>query len=247
LVRVRVHGVVVAGCALLGLASACSSSHSSKPPATSTTIAPTTTTTARSTSTSAPVTTATSGVTTTSTTVPAGPKLSTLILKDAPSAYPLQPDSAADTGPTGLHKAALDDVLNSPAQATALLRRNGFVAGYQRQWAEVGEVHENFVFLYQFATTVGAQAWVQHWEAEINGANSGATPVAFTPALVPGAIGLRAQDATGAQGVVLFVKGPYAVEALSTQSAPYNASHPQYADQSVPASLLAAAQYALLP
>ena len=240
----RVRGVVIAGSAFLGLLCGCSSSHSAKPPATTTTVATTTTTTS---TTSAPSTTSTTTAGSTTTTVAAGPTLASLILKDAPSKYQLQPESAADTGPTGLHKAALDDVLNSPGAATAILRRDGFVAGYQRQWASAGNVDQNFIFLYQFATPAGAQAYVQHWAAAIEGANSGTAPVAFTPALVPGATGLRAQDADGAQGVVLFAKGPYAVQALSTISAQYNAKKPTYPDQSVPASLLAAAQYILLP
>jgi hypothetical protein len=245
--RVRVRGVVIAGCALFGLVSGCSSSHSAKPPAPTTTVATTTTAPTTTTSTSVPSSTSTTTGGTTTTAVAAGPTVAALILKVAPSQYPLQPDSAADTGPTGVHKAALDDVLSSPAAATAILRRDGFVAGYQRQWANAGNVGQNFIFLYQFATPAGAQAYVQHWAAAIESADSGTAPVAFTPAVVPGATGLQAHDADGAQGVVLFTKGPYAVQALSTISAQYTAKKPTYPDQSGPASLLAAAQYALLP
>lgn len=60
----------------------------------------------------------------------------------------------------------------------------------------------------------------------------------FTPT-VPGWMGLKANDALGSSGVVLFSKGPYAVQAVTTG--------PGGVDQADPATALAFAQFARLP
>jgi hypothetical protein len=181
----------------------------------------------------------TASSTTTTTTVPAaGPGLDSLILVTAPSGFPRKPDSAAETGPTDLHKAANDDVFRF-ALARSVLVGAGFIRGYQRQWATSNGVGQNFVFLYQFATPEGAQGYLQHWQAALALQNTGATPVPFTPAGIAGAIGVHAGDAFGSSGAVLFSKGPYAVEAIVTGGPRLN--------QSQSAQTLAQAQFAALP
>jgi len=217
------------------VASGCSSG--SKPNASPTTTAPATSVPAStSTSTTKPVPTSS----TTTTTFPGeGPGLETLILTTAPSGFPRMPDSAAETGPTDLKKAALDDVLSSPAAARAVLVGAGFVRGYQRQWATSNGVGQNFIFLYQFATPEGATGYLQHWQAALAIQNTAATPVAFTPTGIPGAIGVHAGNVDGSSGAVLFTKGPYAVEAIVTGGPSLN--------QSGSTQALAQAQYAALP
>jgi hypothetical protein len=220
---------------LLALACGCSSASDKAPnprPVTTTTK----TTVARTTTSTVPVRSTTS--------IPvAGPTLRSLIPTEVPSGFPRKPDSAADTGPTDLKKAAADDVLSSdPRQALVNAR---FLRGYQRQWAAEGgaanivTAAQNFLFLYQFATPEGASSYVTHWRTAILAQNTGPTPVSFSPLNIPGAIGLRASDVDGSSGVVLFAKGPYAVEALVTGRANI--------DQSLAASALALAQYVRLP
>jgi hypothetical protein len=163
--------------------------------------------------------------------------LASLILKDVPSQYSREPDALADTGPTDLKKAVLDDVFGQDPRAA--LVNAGFVRGYQRQWSSTNTVGQNFIFVYQFATPAGAQSYLPHWRASAISGNDRATPVPFSPTNLPGAIGLRAGDRRGSSGVVLFAKGPYAVQAVVTGG--------PYVDQSLPASALALAQYVLLP
>ena len=150
----------------------------------------------------------------------------------------MQPDGFAETGPTDLAKAVGDDVL---AVETSVARRilvsAGFVTGYQRQWGATGD--SNFIWLYQFATPAGANAYVQHWQSELTSQQSGLPLTAFTPPFLPGSMGLHGADKFGSAGIVLFAKGPYAVQASSY-------GEPKV-DQQVPASQLAATEYALLP
>jgi hypothetical protein len=160
-----------------------------------------------------------------------------MILKVVPSQYVREPDALASTGPTDLDKAASDDVFSRDARGA--LVRAGFVRGYQRQWSSDDTVGQNFIFVYQFATPQGAKSYLPIWRAAAVSGSARAAPVPFSPANIPDAIGLRALDARGSSGVVLFAKGPYAVQALVT-------GRPRM-DQSAPATILALAQYALLP
>lgn len=160
-----------------------------------------------------------------------------MILKVAPSQYAREPDALADTGPTDLEKAALDDVVSRDPRAA--LVNAGFVRGYQRQWSGDNTVGQNFIFVYQFATPAGAQSYLPTWRDAAIAGNTRAAPVPFSPTVIPGAIGLRGSDRRGSSGVVLFTKGPYAVQALVT-------GRPNI-DQSFAVSALALAQYALLP
>jgi hypothetical protein len=224
---VRTRGSL-AGCALL-LVLACGCSSGSGKGAPNPTVA--------STSSVATTTSSVPAATSTTTTAPAGPSVGSLILVTAPDPFVREPDSAADTGPTDLKKAATDDVL-SPDAHDALVNA-GFVRGYQRQWASSSTVSQNlFIFLYEFATPQGAQTYVQHWRGAILGANEGAVPAPFTP-IVPGSFGLAAKDASGSSAVVMYAKGNMAVEVSAT-------GVPNI-DQTGPANAAALAQYQLLP
>ena len=218
------------GCALVVFACGCTRGSVKAEPNPTTTTA-----TAPGSSSSAPVSSSSSSTTTTS--VPAGPTLESLILKVVPSLYEREPDSLANTGPTDLDKAASDDVFSRDARGA--LVRAGFVRGYQRQWSSNDTVGQNFIFVYQFATPAGAKSYLPTWRAAAVSGSTRAAPVPFTPTNIPDAIGLRALDGRGSSGVVLFAKGPYAVQALVT-------GRPRI-DQSSPATILALAQYALLP
>lgn len=217
----------------LALGCGCSSGGGSARPPASTTSRPKSTTAIPSTSATAS--------TTTTTILATGPPLESLILKIAPSGYSPMADSVADTGSTNFAKAAVDDPFGSPAAAKAALVSAGFLRGYERQWATSDAIGQNFLFLYQFATPAGAQEYVLHWQAgiEATGGGPASVPVPFAPSLIPGAIGLRSGDKTGSSGIVLFSKGPYAVEAEVAGGPSIN--------QSLPANALALAQYTLLP
>jgi hypothetical protein len=214
------------------LAAACSSNGSSK-------AAPTTT--------GAPRPTVRASTTTTSPADDSPTALQNLILHDVPGGYKLQPDSLADTGPTNLAKAALDDVsCNVGCDAQHELTSAGFVNGYQRQWTSIdasgSTVDQDFVYLYQFDTPAGAQQYARHWQETLLVSGQGAPVVGFTPAFIPGAVGLRVTDTNrtgGSTGVVIFAKGLYAVRAVVNGG--------PNVDQSGPATDLAAQQYQRLP
>ena len=161
-----------------------------------------------------------------------------MIVKIAPSNFPRKADSFADTGPVDLDKAVLDDALTGESDARQALLAAGFLRGYQRQWSTEDGVGQNFVFVYQFATPEGAASYLVHWQAVAFGGPTRGALVPFTP-ILPGAIGLKGNDARGSSGAVLFSKGPYAVQAVSTGKSGI--------DQALPTGELAFAQYALLP
>jgi hypothetical protein len=174
---------------------------------------------------------------TTTTSIP-GPPLEPLILKVAPSGFARKPDSFAATGPVDLKKAAQDDPFSKASDARQVLVAAGFLQGYQRQWATEPAVSQNFIYVYQFETPEGAASYLAQWREAAVAGPTRAAPVPFTPSLA-GAIGLKTNDTQGSSGLVLFSKGPYAVQAVVT-GAPG-------VDQSEPAGELAFAQYALLP
>jgi hypothetical protein len=252
---VRTSRAIATACALLALGSACSSAKPFVAPPTSTTVfsgpvtthsEPTTSTTGASASstTSTPATgTTTTTAAPTQPTVPAT-SLAALILDNAPSAYPRQPDDVGQTGPTNISQAALDDV--SPNARRALLV-TGFVNGYQRQWTSPDGYTIDQIFLYQFSTPKGALGYAQHWHDTLLKTNQkGIVLLAFTPAFLPaGALGLQSKDETGSTAVVMFAKGTYAVEATVNSGAAVVGSPP--VDQSGAATALAAAQYQRLP
>lgn len=214
----------------MALAAACSSSAGSSPPTTTvgSTIPPPRHTT----------TTAKGGPPTTT----PGDPLAALILGDIPF-YTRQPDDIADTGPTDLAKATLDDVgCNLGCAARRELTSAGFEHGFQRQWSNVdssGAQTQAFIFLYRFHTPAGAARYAQHWRDTLLTTNQGAAVQEFTPANLPGASGLRVSDKAGSSGVVIVAKGQYAVKSQVTGGPDV--------DQSGPAGALAALQYARLP
>jgi len=168
--------------------------------------------------------------------------LGALMLGDIPG-YTRQSDDLADTGPTDLAKATLDDVgCNLGCDARAELTSAGFVHGWQRQWTNLdasGREAQNFVFLYQFKTPTGAQRYAAHWRDTLLTTNQGAAVQEFTPAFVPGGSGLRVSDKSGSTGIAMFTKGPYAVKTQVTAG-------PEL-DESGPAGSLAALQFGRLP
>ena len=230
----------VASAAFAVLACGCSSGAGKTAPTTTEKASATTT---RPTSKTQPLATTTRPVAATTTTTIAipGPPLESLILVTAPSAFPRKADSLADTGPTNLEKAVIDDALSNESDARQALTAGGFLRGYQRQWSTADGIGQNFLYVYQFATPAGAMSILAHWRSAVIAGASRAAPVDFTPALpgAIGAIGLKANDVRGSSGVVLFSKGPYAVEAVATGGPGI--------DQSAPTTALAFAQYALLP
>lgn len=177
------------------------------------------------------------GASTTTTSIP-GPPLASLVLKDAPSQFPRKPNTLADTGPTDLEKAIRDDALSDERDARQALVAAGFLRGFQRQWSTEPAVSQNFLYVYQFATRAGAKSYLSHWRSAVIAGAARAAPVPFSPTL-SGAIGLKAGDPRGSSGVVLFSKGAYAVQAVTT-------SGPR-TDQAVASTALAFAEYALLP
>jgi hypothetical protein len=168
--------------------------------------------------------------------------LGALILGDI-SGYQRQSDDIADTGPTDLAKATLDDVgCNLSCDARRELTGAGFVHGWQRQWTNLdakGLEAQSFVFLYQFKTPAGALRYAAHWRDTLLNTTQGAAVEEFTPAFVPGGSGLRVADKSGSTGIAIVTKGPYAVKTQVTAS-------PEL-DESGPASSLAALQYGRLP
>jgi hypothetical protein len=161
--------------------------------------------------------------------------LAALMLTSVPRGLALEPDKDADTGATNLAKAIQDAVA---ADAATVLQGAGFVAGYQRSWADADQTQHDTVFLYQFATPAGASKYVAGRVAELNSVNAALQLSAF-PVLIAGAVGLHGESATSSFGVVVFPKGVYVVEAVSTDASPQN--------QSINAVALASAQLQRLP
>jgi hypothetical protein len=171
-----------------------------------------------------------------SSTIPKGyATLAALLLTNVPRGLELQPDKLADTGATNLDKAIQDAVA---ANAAEVLKRAGFVFGYQRSWADAGQVQHDVVFLYQFAAAAGASQYVTDRVAELEDVNAELTISRF-PVLIAGAVGLHSESPTSSFGVVVLSKGVYAVEAVSTEASAH--------DQSTAAAALADAQDKRLP
>jgi hypothetical protein len=171
----------------------------------------------------------------TSTPAQAYATIAALLLTSAPSGLALQPDGVADTGATNLAKAIQDNVA---ANAGEVLKHAGFVAGYQRAWAQADQARQNLVFLYQFATAAGAAEYATNRVRELEQVNAQATITTF-PVLIAGAVGVRSESATASFGAVVLSKGVFAVEAVATDAS--------MSDQSLVAAALAAAQYQRLP
>jgi hypothetical protein len=179
-----------------------------------------------------------SGDTTSSspTTIPEGyAKIASLLLTNVPRGLALQPDKFADTGATNLDKAIQDAVATDAGE---VLRRARFVVGYQRSWADADQARQDVVFLYEFASAAGAAQYVTDRVSELETVNADAQLGRF-PVLIAGAVGLHSESPNSSFGVVVFSKGVYVVEALSTDASKN--------DQSLTAAALADAQNQRLP
>jgi hypothetical protein len=170
------------------------------------------------------------------TTIPSGyATLASLLLTNVPRGLTLQPDKIADTGATNIDKAIQDAVAPNAAQ---VLRGAGFTAGYQRSWASADLAQHDVIFLYQFASAAGAARYATDRVSELEAANAALTIGRFA-VLIAGAVGLHSESPDSSFGVVVFSKGVYAVEALSTDASKN--------DQSLAAAALAGAQNQRLP
>lgn len=83
--------------------------------------------------------------------------LEKLLLTRVPPGFRVQPDNLYDTGPSTLAKAIRDE--GGTRAAARALRADGFVRGYQRLWAAQPASRQILVFLYQFKTAAGANAY----------------------------------------------------------------------------------------
>jgi hypothetical protein len=220
------------GLTLIVLIGACSSGGSKKDA--STTSLPAATTPDGSTIAPADTTTTELGATTT-TTIAGDAALAGFLLKTVPSGYAKLPDRLSDSGPTNLAKAIRDEASQGGA---AQLRQSGFVSGYQRVWAIGDGATQNVIFLYRFATPAGAAAYALNRAKELNAAPSNGPIVRFAPPM-PGSIGLHSESPTLSFSAVVFSKGLYSVQAVSSDAAKI--------DQSLAAVALGQAQYDRLP
>jgi hypothetical protein len=131
-----------------------------------------------------------------------------------PSGFALQADNVGDTGPSDLAKAVRDD---GTAGGRAQLVGAKFIGGYQRLWAGAASTDRDVLYLYKFATTAGARAYMRYSFAHdiadqrSQGALSTST---FAAAAIPGASGLRATYAQQSIAGILCTKGAYLVQAL---------------------------------
>jgi hypothetical protein len=181
-------------------------------------------------------TTISSSPSSSTTTIPTGyATLAALLLTNVPRGLTLQPDKIADTGATNLDKAVQDAVASNAAQ---VLKGAGFTAGYQRSWASVDLAQHDVIFLYQFASAAGAAQYATDRVSELEAANA-ALAIGRFAVFIAGAVGLHSESPDSSFGVVVFSKGVYAVEALSTDASKN--------DQSFAAAALAGAQNQRLP
>lgn len=153
----------------------------------------------------------------TATSVIASPEATALekLLSDrVPAGFRLTTFDVGDTGPSDLEKAIRDDGRDD---AREMLTRARFVAGFQHLWVN-DDGAEVIQFLYQFGDEQGAIAYADRSRAELEAQLAAASPQPFD-AGVPGATALSAQNEDRAAAVVLFAKGPYFVQLVSSGAA----------------------------
>ena len=121
------------------------------------------------------------------------------LLQTLPAGYLMLVDNVDDTGPSDLDKAVRDD---GAADARRVLTADGFVAGYQREWAS-GRSRSITEFVYQFATTTGATAYAHRAVPLPPGAAAFAVPG------VPVARGVCASMGDGPACLVRLTRGDY--------------------------------------
>jgi hypothetical protein len=143
----------------------------------------------------------------------AAPTLKAVALVDLfvtaiPSGFTLQPDSVGDTGPSDLAKAARDD---GSAGAAALLTQDGFVAGYQRLWAQKSDGTYVVIFLYRFDNPAGAKSYEQHGVGLMTADPSGPKTSVSVPG-ISGATGLTGTVQGRPVDAVAYAKDDYVVQ-----------------------------------
>ena len=139
---------------------------------------------------------------------PATDALKARLLTSLPSAYRQQPESVADTGPSDFEKAVRDE--DSP-EGRQLLTSTGFVAGYQRLWAD-GEGGAVIDFVYQFRSEAGARDYFRRAVGRATEEMAASSVVPFTVPGVPDATGLRRSEPDGQVAVVFVARGPYVAQ-----------------------------------
>jgi hypothetical protein len=132
----------------------------------------------------------------------------------APEGYLLQPDQVGDTGPTDVVKASQDD---GGDDAQDFLTRTGFVRGYQRMWSR--SKSEDFaIYLYQFGNPAGATEYTNRLTADATTPTPDVTLGQFLVPSINGAVGVNASGKDFATSSVTFVKGPYSVQIVVTDT-----------------------------
>jgi hypothetical protein len=160
--------------------------------------------------------------------------LSQLLIHAGPSGFAQQPDSAGDTGPSDLAKAARDD---GKPDATSVLKKDGFVAGYQRLWAEPTGGTYVVVFLYSFTNSTGTVNYEQRGLSILTSDPASKMTQQLPVSGIPGAIGFTGTTHSQAIDAVVYTKGDYLVQvAMQGPTATYAL-----------AAQVASAQFARLP
>ncbi len=174
------------------------------------------------------------GTSTAATSQAAGDHLAGLLMKTVPAGYTRQADSLEGGGPLDL-AAAVNDDPGPGAQAT--LTKDGFVQGYEREWTNASG-QDIIVFLYQFRTPAGAEAYGTSAVATAKSVIK-PEPTTFAVTAIPGAIGLTGGDGGNYTSQIEFTKGTYLFNAIADGPA---------SDGLAPtAQQVANAQYTLLP
>lgn len=140
---------------------------------------------------------------------PATDALQSRLIQSVPTGYVQQADDVADTGPSDLDKAVRDEL--EPDARTALTAA-GFVAGYQRYWADPkgGAIVE---FVYQFRDETAATGYLERWVDGATDPTAGPTNPFIVPE-VPGARGLSTSTSEGPAAIVLLSRGAYTAQVV---------------------------------
>ena len=131
-----------------------------------------------------------------------------------PEGYMLQPDEVGDTGPSDLEKAIRDD---GEDDAREILTKTRFVRGYQRMWSR-SEDDEIVSYVYQFADHAGAVEYTNRLTADAGAQTDGVTIDKFSVDSITGSVGVNGSDPNFATSSVTFVKGPYSVQIVVTDT-----------------------------
>jgi hypothetical protein len=134
--------------------------------------------------------------------------LSRLLLASVPAAYKVQPNDVGDTGPSNFEKAVSDD---GGDDARAVLKKAGFVRGYQRLW-QMSDDEDVVAFLYQFNDHAGAVDYGKRTTDDMAKGAEGVTLTSFDVPGIEGEVAMSGHNAEYASSVVVFTKGPYLMQ-----------------------------------